>query len=517
MPAPDNARRSLAAVSAVLFLTFLDTTIVSVALSSVQSGLSAGVVQLQWVVNGYTLVFASLMLAAGSLGDRIGHRRVMMAGLAVFCVGSLVAAVATGVWMVILGRAVMGLGAAGSEPGTLAVIRHQFPDPRLRARAVGVWAAVSGLALALGPVIGGLLVGATSWRAVFVFNVVVSLALIAVVARWVPESRVTAVGRFDLPGTVLGVAFLGCLIFAAITGEQDGYDAAHVVTLFVLSGVALIAFVVVESRAVSPLLDGRYLRLPRVGSALLVAFAIYFGLFAIFFFTALYLQEVVGYSGWRTAAVFSPMAVAIIAGSLVTGRWVAGAGAQLPMILGCVIAAGGILLTRMNLSSHPGSLALMASLAIAGLGFGMAVVPLASAVLDEVPAAHAGMAAAATNTTRQLGAVIGVATLGGLVNANLTSGLTDRLDHLGIPANFQSIIIDAIESGQVPNGGDSGASAAYGPIVDKVIRATYSAFQSGLDVALALSAALILLAAVVSVVAEVIARRGHANQLVEER
>ncbi|MGH3494590.1 MAG: MFS transporter, partial [Sciscionella sp.] len=307
----------------MLFLTFLDTTIVSVTLSSVQTDLHAGVVQLQWVVNAYTLVFASLMLAAGSLGDRLGHKRVMVAGLAVFCAGSALAAVAPSAGVVIAGRAVMGVGAAASEPGTLAVIRHQFPEAGKRARAVGVWAAVSGLALALGPVIGGVLVGADSWRAVFYFNVVASLILVGVTIRLIPESAVTSIGRFDFGGLFFGVTFLACMIFAGISGESAGYDASWVVALFVLSGAALVLFIIAETRARDPLLNARYLKMPRVSSALAVAFAVYFGIFSIFFFTALYLEEIVGYSGWRTATVFSPMAAAVIVSALLAGRWVA--------------------------------------------------------------------------------------------------------------------------------------------------------------------------------------------------
>ncbi|GAB0105742.1 MFS transporter [Nocardia sp. JMUB6875] len=493
-------RVALATVTAVLFVTFLDTTVVSVTLGDIQSDLHAGVVSLQWVVNAYTLVFASLMLTAGSLGDRWGRKRVMVAGLAVFAAGSVLSALAPTVAVLIAGRAVMGLGAAASEPGTLSVIRHVFPDRAERARALGAWAAVSGLALALGPVLGGVLVGAFGWRSVFWFNLAVAAVVLAAALRYVPESADPQPGPVDLAGFVTGSAFLGCVIYAGIAGEESGYGAATVITLFVIGGCAFAAFVAIEARARNPMFDFHYLKVPMVRSALIVAFAVYFGIFSIFFFTALYLQEVVGYSGWRTAEVFAPMAAAIILGALYAGYWVARRGSRTPMITGCVLGAAGILLTRETLSISPQFAQLSLALTLAGLGFGIAVVPLTSAVLSGVPPEHSGMAAAATNTMRQVGAVVGVAALGSLVNSFLNSDLTDRLNQLGIPANFQAIVIDAIETGKVPNGGDASASAAYGPIVNDVINATYAAFHRGLDVALEVSAIMILLAALITAV-----------------
>ncbi|WFR74258.1 MFS transporter [Prescottella defluvii] len=321
---------------------------------------------------------------------------------------------------------------------------------------------MSGLALALGPVVGGILVGTYDWRAVFWFNLVLGVALLIAAVRFVPESADPQPGPLDLAGFVLGSMFLGCVIYAGISGENVGYDAPSVVTLFVVGAVALVAFIVVELRVRNPMLDFRYLRPPMVRSALIVAFAVYFGVFSIFFFTALYLEEVYGYSGLHAAAMFTPMAVAIVVGSVLCGSWVARSSAAVPMFVGCVIGAIGILLTRAALSGEPSFLPLTTALAVAGVGFGVAVVPLTSAVLSGVPAAHSGMAAAATNTMRQIGAVVGVAALGSLVNSHMTSDLTGRLNDLDIPANFQAIVINAIKTGAVPAGGDQQASSAYG-------------------------------------------------------
>ncbi|HEX4520504.1 MAG TPA: MFS transporter [Gaiellaceae bacterium] len=494
--------RALAAVCAVLFLTFLDTTIVSVTLGTVQSDLHAGVTSLQWIVNAYALLFAALMLTGGTLGDRYGRRKLMLGGVGVFAAGSLLGALAPSVGVLIGARALMGVGAAASEPGTLSVLRHVYPEQRARARAYGIWAAVTGLALASGPLVGGALVGAAGWRAVFWFNLAVSLVLVPVTWRLVPESSDPDSARLDLPGLVLGAVAVGALAFAIIGGETAGYTSGRIEGLLLVAVLAGGAFVVVERRSASPMLNLRYFRIPAFSSALLVVFAVYFGIFSIFFFTALYLEEVVGYSGYRAAAEFALMAAALVAGSLLAGRWVARSGPGAPMAYGCLLAAVGILVTEHFLPLHPRFWPLAVSLAIAGFGFGIAIVPVTASVMSLVPPEHSGMAASATNTSRELGAVFGVAVLGALVNAHLTSDLTARLNALGIPANFQSIVIGAVETGKVPSADKAHQSAqSYGPIAQRVIEAAYGAFHRGLDTALVTSAVLILAAGAIGMLA----------------
>jgi EmrB/QacA subfamily drug resistance transporter len=496
---------ALITVCLVLFLTFLDTTIVSVTLGSVQSDLGAGVISLQWVVNAYALVFACLMLVAGSLADRLGRKPIMLAGIAVFCVGSVVCATAPNVDVLIAGRAIMGVGAAASEPGTLSIIRHLYPDARQRARALGVWTAVSGLALALGPVVGGLLVGVGDWRTVFWFNLALSLVLLVATARYVPNSADPRAEPIDVRGFVLGSAALAVAVYAVIAGETHGYGSWWILALFVVAVAALAAFVVVERHTPGPMLNLRYVTRPMVAAALFVAFAVYFGVFSIFFFTALYLNGIIGYSGWRMAGVFSPMAVAIVLGAVLTGRWVAAVGPKVPMISGCVLSAVGMMLARTQLTAHPSFWPLALALAVAGLGFGVAVVPLTSAVLSHVPPEDSGMAASATNTSRQIGAVVGVAALGALVNSHLTSDLTHRLTQLGIPGALQSFIVSAVESGGGSGGGIdlSKVPPSFQPIVDAAI----DAFLAGLRECLIVSAVLVLVAAVITALVPAAAAR----------
>ena len=486
---------ALSVVCAVLFLTFLDATIVSVALGGVQSDLHAGVTQLQWVVGGYALSFASLMLLCGSLSDRFGRRRVMLFGLVVFAAGSFLAALAPNPDVLIGGRVVMGVGAAASEPGTLSVVRHLFPEEEDRAHALAAWAAVSALALALGPVIGGALSALGTWRAIFWFNVAAVCVVLVLGAVVLPESADPVASPLDLGGFVTGSAAIAALTFAVILGETSGYGSPVVVVLFVVGVIGLGAFGRVERRAPSPMLDLSYFRIPRFTGSLVVAFVLFFAIFSIFFFTALYLSAVVGYSPDRVALEFVPMAVAMIVAAGFAGRAVALTGPRLPMAEGCVLAGAGVLLSALLLDTANPSAWLMATLALAGLGFGSSVVPMTSVTLSALPANRSGMAASATNTSRELGSVFGVAVLGALVNAHLTSDLTARLHALQIPGNFISIVIGAIETGIVPSGVSGGGS-----IEDKVILAAYGAFRSGLEAALVTSGVALLAAAVVAIV-----------------
>jgi EmrB/QacA subfamily drug resistance transporter len=492
---------ALATLSLVLFLTFLDNTIVSVVLAEVQSSLHTGVSQLQWVVNGYALVFASFMLSAGTLGDLFGRKKVMLGGVAVFCAGSALAALAPDSNVLIAARVIMGVGAAASEPGTLSIIRHLYSDGRDRAQALGIWTAVAGLALALGPVIGGVLVGIWSWRAIFWFNLIFGLVALVGAAIVLPESSDPVSRRLDLPGFVLGALSVGAVAFAIILGETHGYLTWWIDVLFAGSIVALSAFVLRERRAANPVLNVHYFRKAPFTASNLVAFATYFGIFSIFFFVALYLQEVVGASAYSTAVDFIPMAAVMVLASLFTGRWVAAVGPRIPMVTGCLLAGLGILMTELYMTPHTGFSTLGWTLPLAGAGFGIAMVPATSTALSVIPAEHSGMAASMTNTSRELGAVAGVAVLGSVVNAQLTVGLAHRLTAIGIPRQFQSIVIAAVESGTV----GSQAKAYHGggslqTIVNQVVASAYGAFGAGLDLALLMAAAMLFLACIIAAV-----------------
>ena len=494
---------ALATLCAVLFLTFLDNTIVSVGLANIQSDLHASVSSLQWVVNGYALTFASFMLVAGSMGDLLGRKRIMLVGVGVFCAGSVLAALAPNVDWLIGGRVVMGLGAAASEPGTLSILRHVYPDKSTRADALGVWAAVSGLALALGPVIGGALVGVQSWRDIFWFNLFFGAVAFVMAIVFVPESEDPQGRRLDLPGFVFGALTLASLSFAVIQGEGQGYGTWWIEGLFVLGALSAVAFIHVERRSKNPMLDLSLFKRPPFAGSNFVAFVTYFGTFSIFFFTALYVQVVANASAYQAAVDFLPMAAGLIIASAFTGPWVAAMGPRVPMTVGCLLAAGGILATGAVLGPHVDFATLGWVLPIAGIGFGIALVPVTSVPLTVVRPERSGMAASATNTSRELGAVFGVAILGAIVNSKLTGGLAARLKAIGIPPSFQSLVLHAVTNGGVGNGGEATAAehsknAEIARIATKVVDAAYQAFGSGLHLALEISGILLAVGAVVA-------------------
>jgi EmrB/QacA subfamily drug resistance transporter len=497
-----RARPAYLCLCAVVFITFLDTTVVSVALADIQTRLHAGVSALQWIVNGYALAFASLMLAAGSLSDRIGRKRVLALGLALFSTGSLLALVAPSPGTLIAGRVVMGIGAAGCEPGTLSIIRQLYPDRAARARALGGWAAVCGLGLAAGPVIGGVLVGIGDWRLVFALSLATGLIALVATGRFVPESRDPQMGRFDYAGFLLGSGSIAALAIAVMVGETTSYSDAGVIALFALGLAGLGVFVLVESRTHLGLLDMTYMKIPAFAGSIAIAFVTFFGIFSIFFFTALYLQTVVGFAAYRTAVEFLPMTATLIASSLAAGRMLERFGPRVLVAGGGLCAGGGILWSDAILT-HAGtpSLTLVVSLALAGAGFGFSIVPVTSVTLGVVPHERSGMAASVTNTSRELGAVFGVAILGALVNASLTADLAARLKQLGVPSAFQAIVIGAIETGSIPPGNpQTGATKAFGPIVGRVISAAYGAFRSGLATSLLVSGIAMLACALVALV-----------------
>jgi EmrB/QacA subfamily drug resistance transporter len=493
---------ALAALCLLLFLTFLDNTVVSVGLGQLQTDLQASVADLQWVIGAYALTFASIMLACGMIGDELGRKAVMLSGAGVFCAGSVLCALAPNADTLIAGRAIMGLGAAASEPGTLSVIRHIYTDTRERTWAIGIWAAVSGLALALGPVIGGAIVGVWSWRGIFWFNLFFGLIALILAAITVPESSDPTAARVDTVGTLLGAGALAAVMFAIIDSETSSFRSVEVIALLCVAAVLAIAFVIRERHAAHPVLDVRLFRYAHFTVPNIVAFCTYLATFAIFFFTALYLVEVPVDSGFKIAAVFAPMTILMILGSLFAGYWTGRSGPRWPITAGCALFAAGLLIASPLVTLHPNYVALSAALALAGIGIGITVVPVTSAVLDAVPAERSGMAASAANTSREIGAVAGASILGALVFSRLNATLSSNIAALKVPAADKSImqglvpfIAHILETGQTNAYLSKYANdPAVTGLIAQVEGAAYTSFGEGLRAAFYLSAALVIFA-----------------------
>jgi EmrB/QacA subfamily drug resistance transporter len=496
-----RAHFSFAALLAVLFLTFLDNTVASAVLTSVQSKLHANVSQLQWVVGGYALAFASLMLMFGALGDNFGRKRLMLIGVAIFCGGSILCAISVNPSELVIGRIIMGVGAAASEPATLSMIRHIYPDHKARARALGAWAAVSGLALAMGPVIGGILVGIWSWRAVFWFNLVFGALAFIVAAIALPESVNSIRRSVDFAGFFFAAVILGTATFACIQGELTGYESGWVITLFVVSFLTVPIFYLAEKGAKSPMLELGFFRRKSFTGSAFIAFASYFSIFSIFFFVALYLEVVASVSAYGLALDFLPLLGGIVVASLFTGRWVGRIGSRIPMTVGCLMAGLGVILTYAAIGPGVDVSTLGWTMGIAGIGFGIVIVPVNATALSSLPAANSGMASSAVNTSRELGAVAGVAILGSIVNGQLTVNLTARLVQLGIPPSFRHLVITAVTTGQT-QAAEAGLNPAtrkeFAVLIQKVVNAAYGALTHGLDIALIASASLLLVSGAVA-------------------
>ena len=512
-PAAARPRLALATLTLVLFLTFLDNTVVSVTLADVQTSLHVGVGALQWIVNGYALVFAAFMLSFGTLGDLLGRKAVMLGGVVVFCAGSVVAAVAPDSSTLIAGRVVMGLGAAASEPGTLSMVRHLYTERRERARALGVWTAVSGLALAFGPVIGGVLVGVWSWRAVFWFNLAFGLVALVGAGSVLPENSDPGNRRIDVPGSLLAAVSLAAATFAVIEGETAGYRAGWIDALFAVAAIGAVGFVLVERRVSNPVLDTRYLCRPAFAGANVVAFAAYFATFCIFFFVSLYLQLVGTTTGYGVALDFVPMAVALVVSSVFAGRWVAVSGPRMPMVFGCLATAAGVALTEHYLRAGSDVTSIGWTLALAGIGIGVAMVPATSTALTVVPPEHSGMAASATNTSRELGGVAGVAILGSIVNGKLVVDLVQELTRQGFPKAIRDQVVAAVTTGNI-----SQQAAAFSHLPNKAMQALVArlesladgAFRSGLNLSLWIAFGLMVTGAVVALLTVRTGRPGGA-------
>jgi EmrB/QacA subfamily drug resistance transporter len=451
-----------------LFMPMLDTLVVNVALPTIQQRLGAGISGLQWIVDAYTLTFAALMLTGGTLGDLYGRKRFFMAGLAWFTAASVLAGLSETTGQLVATRALQGVGAALLVPGTLSILSATFPEAK-RGTAIGIWGAIGGLAIAVGPVVGGYLVAHGSWRSVFFINVPVGIAGLLLAAAVVPESRdQTGARRVDPPGLIVGTAAVTALTYGLIEANARGWTDGLILSSFAVAAVLIAAFVMIERRQAFPMLPLGLLRNRTFSGANVVGALIFFGMIGTIFFLTLYLQDVRGYSPAQAGLRLLPMSGMILVFAPVAGRLADRIGSRGFMAAGpAVTAAGlGLLLLAQPRSSYAAVL-LPAFLAM-GAGWALTLAPMSTAVMASVEARQAGMASAVTNTSREVGGVLGVAALGALTTSVFNRAFLARLAGMGFPA-AQAAHIAARFAVTAAAGGP----AAAGPMVSQAAQLSF--------------------------------------------
>jgi EmrB/QacA subfamily drug resistance transporter len=400
-----------------LLIVGLDSTIVNVALPAIHRSLHASLSGLQWTIDAYTLVIASLLMLSGSTADRIGRKRVFMCGLVIFTLGSGLCAAAPTLGLLVAARVLQAIGGSMLNPVAMSIIRNVFEDPRERAQAIGVWGAMVGFSMALGPVLGGGLVDTVGWRAVFLVNLPVGALALALTAIYVPESRAGRARRIDPIGQLLVIVALATLVYAIIEGPDHGWASPEILSLFVVSIVGFALLAVYELRRRDPLVELRFFRSAPFSGASAIAVCAFAGLGGFLFINTLYLQEVRHLSAFAAGLYTLPIAGVTLVCAPLSGRIVGARGPRLPLLVaGCALILSPLLLTGLEPDTPRGLL--FASYALFGIGFGLVNPPITNTAVSGMPPAQAGVAAAIASTSRQVGQTLGIAVIGAVAGAS---------------------------------------------------------------------------------------------------
>ncbi|MFD7300321.1 MFS transporter [Streptomyces pharetrae] len=433
MPGLSHRRRLLvlAICCMSLLIVSLDNTVLNVALPSMQDDLHATTSGLQWTIDAYTLVLASLLMLAGSTADRIGRKRVFMAGLVVFTIGSALCSMAPGLDALIAFRMIQAVGGSMLNPVAMSIITNTFTDPGERARAIGAWGAVVGISMAAGPLVGGLLVESVGWRAIFWINLPVGLAALLLTLRYVPESRAAKARRADPVGQTLVILLFGGLTYAIIEAPAAGFAA--VLPFALVAGAALTGLLVYEPRRADPLIDLRFFRSAPFSGATVIAVAAFAALGGFLFLSTLYLQNVRGLDALHAGLWMLPMAVPTFLCAPLSGRLVGSRGPRLPLLIAGVAMTASALLFAV-FEAETSNAGLLTGYALFGVGFGFVNAPITNTAVSGMPRAQAGVAAAVASTSRQLGQTLGVAVVGAVLAAGVgTSAYRDVFVSAALP------------------------------------------------------------------------------------
>jgi len=430
-PNDDNRRWwALGAMCFALFMIMLDNTVVNVALPSIQRGLHASTSSLEWTVNAYTLSFAVLLVTGGRLGDLFGRRRMFLVGVAIFGSSSFLIALSQSDTWLIAFRAVQGIGSGFMMPATLSIITNAF-DVHERGRAIGTWAGVSAMALAIGPVLGGVLVEDVSWQSIFLLNVPVAIAAVTVTLLTVRESRdETAVREVDIPGVVLLSGGLAALVLGLVKSNTWGWGSTKVLALFAVAAIALIAFAVAEPRRRVPMVQFSFFRSRSYFGANVVAFIVSFVMFATFFSLTLYMQDILHFSPIQTGIRFLPTTICVMVSGPISGRLADRIGSRW-LMTGGLLSVSASMFWMTGITTHSSYGFLVVSFILQGLGIGFVMSPMSTAAMNAVDRAKAGVASGILSMTRMVGSTFGVAVLGAIIATVGRSQLATRLPQVG--------------------------------------------------------------------------------------
>ena len=471
--------RVLIVVCVAVFMLLLDITVVNVALPEIDKELNTSFTDLQWVVDAYALTLAATMLNAGSLGDLLGRKRVFLVAIALFTAASALCGAAQSPTWLIIARGVQGIGGAGMFAVSLAIISQEFHG-RERGTAFGIWGATVGMAVAIGPLVGGALTTYVGWRWIFFINIPIGIGCVAAGLRELHETRDEEHGAFDLAGLVTLTTGLFAFVLALLRGNDWGWSSGRVIGLFVAAAVLLVSFAFIELRREAPMFDFRLFRVPTFTGAQITAFAISSGMFAQFLFLALYLESVLGYSAVKTGVIFLPLSLVSFVVAPIAGRL----SARFPvrLFLGGGLALVGVALLLMHgLTLSSTASALIPGFIVGGIGIGLVNAPLAATAVSVVEPRRAGMASGINNTFRQVGIATGIAALGAIFQSQIVSHLA--------AADLPTSLAPAIASGAPPV-----PTRGITPhLMNRIIVESHSAFISGLNT-IFLVAAIVLFA-----------------------
>ena len=500
MPAEVNASGhdkrwiGLVFIGISLIVISLDNTVLNVALPSIARSLGASASDLQWILDGYVLVFASLLLTAGSLGDRIGRKKALQGGLVLFGIGSLAAALSTSTTMLIASRAFLGIAGATIMPATLSLITATFP-PRERAQAIAIWAAIFGLGVGIGPLIGGWLVEHYSWSSVFFINLPVIVVALIGGAIYLVDSRDERAPKTDLPGVILSIIGLFALIYGIIEAGNVGWTHENVLIAFGIAAVMLTAFALWERYTPNAMLPIRFFRNMSFTGANLALVLISFGLFGASFFLTQYLQTIHGFTSSEAGVRVLPSAIALTIMGVLSARIAARIGTKLSMAIGIGIAGLALYFMGNIFQADTPLITIVLGQGLLGFGLGLAISPATNSVMGSLPVSKAGIGSAMNDTTRQLGGALGVAVLGTIMNSAYLRGIEPLRAML--PADVFSKVAASVQGAHLAaSGGQVSPEVAR-----QIVETSNAAFLSGMSSGLTIGSAMMGLAAVFVLVA----------------